>query len=193
MGHPFMSVMFIFAIIFFIDSVNTKALGKQRVLKVFNDSECLYTYTAVQPNLDVVKEKVAEFIGDRCALEKRKQSNWLERQKQRKKLMRRRMRMRKRQNVKSKATHKEKKKHIRKVRPRTKTLRGRRVKTKRLNKFHKRKVEKYFDQLKQFKRWKMTNSRKTRTGENEKYGRKGQKASKMPFNKKYDLPMHSHH
>ena len=93
------AAVFIFVLTFFIDFGNTRSVNinkagrKQRVLKVFNDSDCLYTYTAVQPNLDVIKEKVAEITVDRCAVEKRKQAEWVKKQKKRKKIRMRKRRM----------------------------------------------------------------------------------------------------
>ena len=162
-------MVLIFAIIFSISSVSTKTLNKARrrtrVLKVFPDSECLYTYTAVQPNLDVIKEKVAEFTVDRCAREKRKQEEWVEKQKQRRKMIRRkkismrrkRLRTGKRGQSKHKkdrtsAGQKPNNKQMKLLK--TKSGRGRKVKSTKRSKIQKKKIRKFFVLHKQFKRWK---------------------------------------
>jgi hypothetical protein len=112
-----------------VQSVSTqphkKTKRKTQVLRVFKDSDCLYTYTAVQPNLDVITEKVAEFTIDKCAHEKRKQQERLEKQKMRRKKIRRRKTAirRKRVLIKRKQSTKNTKQNV----PRTKSIGGRKV------------------------------------------------------------------
>ena len=129
-----------------------KLRRKSQVLRVFKDSDCLHTYTAVQPNLDIITEKVAEFTIDKCAHEKRKQIERMEKQKLRRKKIRRgktAMR-RKRMLTKGKQSTKNNKQKM----PRTKSKGGRKVQpTKRRNK-QRKKLRKMFVLQEEFTKWK---------------------------------------
>ena len=141
-----------FIIVLFVQSRTLTLRQKTQVLRVFKDSDCLYTYTAVQPNLDVITEKVAEFTIDKCAHAKRKQQERMEKQKLRKKKIRRGKTAMRRKRVLTK--RKQSAKNTKQKVPRTKSRGGRKVRpTKRRNK-QRKKLRKMFVLQEEFTKWK---------------------------------------
>ena len=108
------------------------------------ESDCLYTYTAVQPNLDFVKEKVAEFTVDKCDMER-----WKQEVKEKKKKHRKLIRMQKRRKQ-------LRRRKMQKPRIKTKTIRrkrkGRKCNVKETRRKIQQRKHKNFNQ--QFRNWK---------------------------------------
>ena len=122
-----------------------RAWKRERSARALNTA-CTYTYTAVQPNVDVIKEKVAEITVDRCAKQK-----WLKAEKKKRKKQRRKQ-MKKKQKQMMRRKKQQQKKN---ARPRTKTRKGRKIKAKdKKERQRLRRQRKLYQEHEEFRRWK---------------------------------------